>query len=304
MSHKPIPPGWSFSRGVIVLITAAAVGVGCQNLDLTAVSTAPGIPDQAKATTGTAQLPSAHEKRVAPFIFISDRPLNPEPPWLKNCSQLRDEVSRELKLPGSQRPILVYLFGDKAAYDQYMRQRYPELPSRRAFFVAQGRSKVLGEDLMVLTWWSDRLEQDLRHELTHALLHSNLQDVPLWLDEGLAEFFEMENIPVQFQERLNQTREDFTKGPGPNLSRLEEIREIHRMQRPEYRESWLWVRFMLRSSPEAKNILLDYLRDLRQNPHPPPLAPRLAQAVPDYPNQFLRYAESLSPPQSPVPPPP
>ena len=32
---------------------------------------------------------------------------------------------------------------------------------------------------------------DLRHECTHALLHANLPMVPLWLDEGLAEYFEM-----------------------------------------------------------------------------------------------------------------
>ena len=47
------------------------------------------------------------------------------------------------------------------------------------------------EDLLVYTYWGDRIQQDLRHELTHALLHSVLKDVPLWLDEGLAEYFEM-----------------------------------------------------------------------------------------------------------------
>ena len=37
----------------------------------------------------------------------------------------------------------------------------------------------------------DHLRTDLRHELTHALLHGVLKDVPLWLDEGLAGFFEL-----------------------------------------------------------------------------------------------------------------
>ena len=36
-----------------------------------------------------------------------------------------------------------------------------------------------------------RVRTDLRHELTHALLHGVLQDVPLWLDEGLAVYFEL-----------------------------------------------------------------------------------------------------------------
>lgn len=285
-----------------------AMFLGCQNLDLTLATHAPGLPEQARSKEPpnqvAAQLPSLHEKRVAPFIFLSDLPLNPEPKWIQGCSQLRDQIARDLRLQNSQRPILVYLFGDRASYDQYMRLRYPELPSRRAFFVAQGRSKVLGEDLMVLTWWSDRLEQDLRHELTHALLHSTLMDVPLWLDEGLAEYFEMEDYPVEFGERLAQTREDFAKGPGPSLERLEEIREIHRMQRPEYRESWLWVRFMLQGQPELKSVLLEYLAELRSNPRPAPLAPKLAKKMPDYGARFSRYAAEVAAPRTPVPPPP
>ena len=32
---------------------------------------------------------------------------------------------------------------------------------------------------------------DLRHECTHALLHARLPMVPLWLDEGLAKYFEV-----------------------------------------------------------------------------------------------------------------
>lgn len=293
---------WQFLLGFIAFLS------GCQSLDLTLATSAPGIPDQAKPagpiSAVTVQLPSSHEKRVAPFVFLSDKPLNPEPTWIQGCTHLRDQIARDLKIQNSQRPILVYLFGDRASYDQYMRHRYPELPSRRAFFVAQGRSKVLGEDLMVLTWWSDRIEQDLRHELTHAILHSTLLDVPLWLDEGLAEYYEMENHPIEFHERLAQTREDFAKGSGPNLTRLEEIREINRMQRPEYRESWLWVRFMLQGQAALKPVLLDFLRELRQNPKPAPLAPRVATALPDYQQLFAIYAAELSVPRSPIPPPP
>ena len=33
---------------------------------------------------------------------------------------------------------------------------------------------------------------DLRHECTHALLHAVLPAVPLWLDEGLAKYFEVQ----------------------------------------------------------------------------------------------------------------
>ena len=43
---------------------------------------------------------------------------------------------------------------------------------------------------VVYTYSSPRLEEDLRHEATHALLRGSFGDLPLWLDEGLAEYFE------------------------------------------------------------------------------------------------------------------
>src|SRR5262249_55630545 len=104
---------------------------------------------------------------------------------------LPDQVYKELQLPGSATLIQVRLFEDRPSYERFMQGRYPELPKRRAFFVAQPHSVGGGEDLLVYTFWGDRIRADLRHELTHALLHSVLKDVPLWLDEGLAEYFEL-----------------------------------------------------------------------------------------------------------------
>src|SRR5207244_5086283 len=100
------------------------------------------------------------------------------------------QVYKELQLPSSNTLIQVYLFQDREKYEHFMHIRYPDLPKRRAFFVAQPRSVGGGEDLLVYTFWGERIREDLRHELTHALLHSVLRDVPLWLDEGLAEYFD------------------------------------------------------------------------------------------------------------------
>jgi hypothetical protein len=53
------------------------------------------------------------------------------------------------------------------------------------------------------------------------------------------------------------------------------------MEKPEYREAWAWVHFMLHGDPAARKVLLDYLRELRTNATPEPLLPRLKRAVPD-----------------------
>src|SRR5438034_4869221 len=111
-----------------------------------------------------------------------------------------------------------------------MRAKYPELPKRRAFFVAQPRSVGGAEDLMVYTYWGERIQQDLRHELTHALLHSVLKDVPLWLDEGLAECYEM---PAAWKGVNYQHLEQLRRGPqGPakvDLARLEQLTDVQQM---------------------------------------------------------------------------
>src|SRR5947199_3220316 len=100
-----------------------------------------------------------------------------------------------------------------------MRTRYPDLPKRRAFFVAQPRTVGGTDDLLVYTFWGDRVRQDLRHELTHALLHCVLKDVPLWLDEGLAEYFE---VPPGTDGVNPQHLDLVRKGPfAPGLARLE-----------------------------------------------------------------------------------
>src|SRR5260370_772339 len=73
-----------------------------------------------------------------------------------------------------------------------MRATDENLPTdRRAFFVAPQRPMGGAADLLVYTFWgkNDRIQQDLRHELAHALLHSGLREVPMWLDEGLAANF-------------------------------------------------------------------------------------------------------------------
>jgi hypothetical protein len=156
--------------------------------------------------------------------------------------------------------------------------RYKNQPPRRAYFFAEPRVGGGGE-LKVFTWMGDHLRTDLRHELTHALLNGVLKNVPLWLDEGLAGYFELSpgaaGVNPQHLEALR-------RGPfQPDLGRLEQLKEVAQMQKPEYREAWAWVHFMLKGSPAARKVLLDHLQTLRANPNAGELLPKLREAVPD-----------------------
>lgn len=247
-----------------------------------AVDTAPPPPAPVNAPVATAP-PGKQHTRGAYYVLYHDFEIDRTDPLFAELNALPDQVLGELKLPPAVGIVQVFLFDTQERYERYMRAKYRNLPSRRAYFIAEPRAGGTDE-LKIFTWLGDHLSTDLRHELTHALLRGVLKDVPLWLDEGLAGYFEL----PPGQDGVNQQHlEALRRGPfQPDLARLEKLKDVAEMQKPEYREAWAWVHLMLRSGPAAKRVLHDYLQVLRTDPAPGPLLPRLREAVPD-PEQGL-----------------
>jgi hypothetical protein len=265
-------------------VLAVAILAGCNTLKLNnstslpAEATARDKADHIVGVNPPATLPSKYSIRKSQFVFFADFKLDADDPLFNELADLREQVYRELQLPSANTLIQVYLFEDRDRYDRFMHAGYPDLPRRRAFFVAQPRAVGGVDELLVYTFKGDRIRQDLRHELTHAVLHSVLKDVPLWLDEGLAEFFELppgsDGLNPQHLEQLRKSQ--FV----PNLARLERLHQVADMSPAEYRESWAWVHLMLRGPADGKTALLSYLQQLRVTAAPGPLQPRLTAAVP------------------------
>ncbi len=273
------------SRPALALALAIAAALaGCNQLQI--------FPSAERAERETVPgLPGKHSFPVSQFVFISDFEVQRNLPIFKELSNLREQVYKELRLPPSSTKVLVYLFEDQAKYERFMKSKYPDLPQRRAFFVAQPRRLGGNEDLLVYTYWGNKINQDLRHELTHAILHSVLKDVPLWLDEGLAEFFE---VPASWG-GINPYHVQALRQPGTrlDLARLEQLTDVQQMTPAEYKEAWAWVHLMLRSSPPARQALLTYLQELRVTPQPGPLRPRLAVALQPPETALQHHIDSL-----------
>jgi hypothetical protein len=278
-----------FSRCSVVLGLALLFSLGCNSFSLHLLSR----DKHEKATAGSHPAapapPSRYSFRIPPYVFLSDFEIDHDKPLFGELAKLRDQVYGELRLTPGRAAILVYLFENKDRYDEYMHAAYPNLPARRAFFIQQQRALGGGDDLMVYTSWGERIQQDLRHELTHALLHSVIRDMPLWLDEGLAEYFELppseHGINASHVETL---RRDFGVTFQPDLDRLEKMKDVNEMKSPEYREAWLWTHWMMQSRPETKTALLTYLQELRKG-HPGPLAPRLTAICPNLKDEFQKH---------------
>lgn len=280
--------------GPLIALVLAVMGAstGCESLrpehqsEQAARSTQTAEPTAPAAAPAPAPTrPGKHATRRGYYVFYHDFEWDANDPLFADLETLPDQVFTELKLPPGNAVIQVFLFETQERYERYMWAKYKDrLPPRRAYFLQEPRMGGLGDDLMVLTWMGDHIRTDLRHELTHALLHSVLKDVPLWLDEGLASYFE---LPANHAGVNAQHIDVLRRGPfQPDLARLEKLEKVKQMEKPEYREAWAWVHLMLRGEPAARKVLHEYLQSLRTSSNPGPLLPRLREVLPD-PEQAL-----------------
>jgi hypothetical protein len=210
------------------------------------------------------EFPKADTLRSAPVTYHADFLLPKDSALFGELSDLREQLYRDLKLPKGEGPIQVYLFKEHETYLKFMAKKYPNLPRRRAYFVAQPARVGGSQDLVVFTHWSAHIQKDLRHELTHAYLHSVLKEIPLWLDEGLAVYYEsppsVKHVSDYCLDRFTRLRKT---QPKPNLARLEKLDEFQQMTPADYAEAWAWVHLLMNGHRQPKGILVRYLQDLR-----------------------------------------
>ena len=230
---------------------------------------------------GRPLVPTGYRTRTGPFVVCTNGRLEADAPVVRQLGALEAQVGEALglRVEAKADPIEIYLLDDRQAFDHFLQFYYPNLPKRRAFFLANGPTRV------VYTFLGDRTAEDVRHEATHALLNVAVGDMPLWLDEGLAEYFERPtDRPADLGgadgEHLDRLPLDLAGGWKPDLRRLEGLRSVREMSPRDYREAWAWVHYLLNDSRPHKAALLAYLGDLRTNPAPEPISARLGDADP------------------------
>lgn len=237
-----------------------------------------------------ARLPARHQIRTDRLVIRSDFKLDEGDPLVAELHNLRREVRETLQLPEPQRTVAVYLFRDEERYTRYMQGAHPHLPARRAFFIG-----TPGE-LAVYAYLGAQVQEDLRHEYTHGLLHASLADVPLWLDEGLAEYFEVNSaLPGRInRDHARGLAEMAAHGWQPNLQRLEQLDDVAEMQRADYQESWAWVHFLLHESEDGRQLLLDSLAQLATTKSAPSLAATIRAELPLPDERLAAYIAALT----------
>ena len=273
-------------RTALYGILAAACTAGCSSgRGPSSLYSSQKLPDVGRGA------PNQYVFRASQYAFTTDFELAPDDPLVTDLAELRDEVFRTLKLPQSDLPIRIVIFDSQQAYHEFLKRNFPNLPDRRAFFIREGR-----DSLAVFACRGDRLRADLRHEATHALLHSRIENVPIWLDEGLAEYFETSREPGGVNPtHAHRLRAIAPQGWVPDLKRLEGLQNLWQMTQDDYRESWLWVHYLLRHSPETRRILIDHVAGLAAGRDDAPLSAVVASADPERTRSLLEHLESLKP---------
>lgn len=216
------------------------------------------------STVDAADSPAWHTiRRCGPFLVHSQFALDSHAGVLRSLESLPAQFHKTLDLPVTGQPIQVHLLSNRRRYQEHVRPRIPDGFKRRALYL---KDKDRG---YVFAYRHNGWSEDLRHECTHALIHNALPYLPLWLDEGLAEYFEQPvSTTTGSHPHLGRLRWSMRLGWSPSLKRLESRRNFQSMTARDYREAWAWVHFLLHGPPPARRALAEYLTAIRNNKPP------------------------------------
>lgn len=225
-----------------------------------------------------------YEWQSGDFVIHADFDVRRRDGMMDQLQRLRSDLKATLEIEIGNETIHLILFATSSVYRGYLRKHFPEIPDRRALFI-----KRRGPG-MIFAYDSREMAVDLRHETTHALLNASLPYVPLWLDEGLAEYFEVaadERFSGNPHMKLVRLRSML--GQVPDMAALENLSDLAAMGSGEYRDAWSWVHFLLHESRESREVMVGFLQDVQAQSPPGPLSRRLAAQIPDYRARYLKH---------------
>lgn len=196
-------------------------------------------------------------------------------------------------------PLVAVVFRDRASYRQYGSPELGDVVESILGYYSYHSNRIVMYDILEGRYRASgrqaaaRLNQLLRkertvatiiHEATHQLafncgLHQRYADIPLWLSEGLAIFFETPDLKSAKgwstigsvnRVRLNQFRKYIRSRPADSLSTLvasdDRFRDT-RLATAAYAESWAFCYYLMRHHPD------EFAAYMQLQQQKPPLAP-------------------------------
>lgn len=170
-------------------------------------------------------------------------------------------VSDHLSLQAPIQPLHVLLFPSLRKMRSYLSAHCPAQKSSAAACFEKGNGF---EITLALKGNKDEILKHLRHEVTHYVLASNFYDMPPWIDEGLAEYFEPgKPFGLSNRKHCRNLRQVAGKKKKSVLERLVIIPAGTALDGKQYALSWGLVIFLMEDERFGLDCILCYLRNVR-----------------------------------------
>lgn len=246
-----------------VALHLLASAIGCVSVGCVATQPDSLLDDVVRKDSTPDPLPGLYEFELGQLRFHSDLEIPVSHRLIVELHQLQATLANDLGVTPTQEPIHIYLFATAQRFQHYAGSLGNSLSSRRAFFVQTDTT------LSVYAIWSDDVATDLRHEVTHAYLHSVVPRLPLWLDEGIAEYYEVP--PGQGGWHPGHARHLASQSPAP-LEHLEQVQDPAKMTQHDYASSWAWVHYLQQHDDPSRAALRNQLEHWRHASEAPRLS--------------------------------
>jgi Flp pilus assembly protein TadD len=225
------------------------------------------------------ELPSPKEPwtelRMADFTLYSNAGEGKARAIGEDFERLRDALAQ--LFPGlalsSPVPTSIFVFKDFFSFQPYVRSYDPQVVDKGGYFL----SRQLGNYVAISADQQGQERELIYHEYIHYLLRNNAATLPLWLHEGLAEYYST------FEAGKGEARVGLPPAGHAKWLRQHELiplttifavdersPEYHEWSRSGafYAESWLLVHYLISGNPDRHRQMGELLR-LAQAGTPP-----------------------------------
>lgn len=172
-----------------------------------------------------------------------------------------EDACNLLALEMPRHPIHAILFESGWSLRRYLSEACPDQKGHpgACFETADGHIIAIARQKDV-----EETKRLLRHEVVHATINEYFYDVPPWVHEGLAQYFEMgppyhRRHPELWKDLARQIR----KNDKPLLMPLVRQPAGHPLSKSEYEQAWGLMYFLLSENPYNALSLHHYLKIVR-----------------------------------------
>ena len=191
-------------------------------------------------------------------------------------ASLQQQLGKELQVPPLDRQLRIYLFQSQKSFAQHLKKWIPSVTwggvmcRRGLFLLRQERPYVF---LVV----SEELTGDFRHECTHVLLNLYYGELPIWLDEGLAQCYEATDGSHWNAKAFDRLRRDWLGRSPPSVASLAKLKQMSDLGPREYAGAWANVYHWLSDPDVGHPYLQRYLETLRSGNKPEPFVEKMPE---------------------------